>query len=136
MTTFVAHLQSATQYERIDDAVSFVGEDASGSFGILAGHAPFMSVLVFGLARLRRAEAGWEYLALPGGFVYFTGDELFVNTRRYLRGADYSRISTALRERLSAEESQLREIKKSFERLEKEMLTRLWRIQGGRAGEL
>ncbi len=39
-------------YERIDDVSSFVGEDDSGSFGLLARHDRFMTVLDFGLARL------------------------------------------------------------------------------------
>jgi F-type H+-transporting ATPase subunit epsilon len=43
MNTFVMHLQSATQYERINGVVSFVGEDESGSFGILAGHASMVT---------------------------------------------------------------------------------------------
>jgi F-type H+-transporting ATPase subunit epsilon len=134
MTTFIAHLQSASQYERIDDAVSFVGEDASGNFGVLAGHARCMSVLSFGLARLRRAGGEWEYLALPGGVLYFTGNELFLSTRRYLRDADYARISAALHERLRAEEAELREVKQSLDRLEEAMLTRLWRLQRERVG--
>ena len=66
MNGFMLHLQSATQYERIDDATSFVGQDASGSFGLLAGHARFMTVLGFGLTRFRVAEQDWEFLALPG----------------------------------------------------------------------
>ena len=37
MNTFTLHLESSTQYERIEHVVSFVGEDDSGSFGILAG---------------------------------------------------------------------------------------------------
>jgi F-type H+-transporting ATPase subunit epsilon len=132
--TFVVHLQSASQYERLDDAVSFVGEDASGSFGILPGHARFMTVLIFGLARLRCAGSGWEYLALPGGLLYFAGNELYLSARRYVRDADYTRISTALRERLRAEETQLHEVKQSLDRLEEEMLTRLWRMQREKRG--
>jgi F-type H+-transporting ATPase subunit epsilon len=136
MSTFVVHLQSASQYERFDDAVSFVGEDASGSFGVLAGHARFMTVLTFGLARVRRAGAGWEYLAVPGGLLYFVGNELYLSARRYLRDADYTRISAALREQLRAEETELREVKQSLDRLEEAMLTRLWRLQRERAGAL
>ena len=63
MNTFVLHLQSATQNERIEKVESFVGRDASGSFGILAGHAPFMTSLVFGMARIGMAEPLDEALA-------------------------------------------------------------------------
>jgi F-type H+-transporting ATPase subunit epsilon len=36
MKSFVLHLQDATHYERIDQVTSFVGQDDSGLFGILA----------------------------------------------------------------------------------------------------
>src|SRR5579871_1213915 len=131
MNTFTLHLQSATQYERIDDATSFVGEDASGSFGLLSGHARFMTVLDFGLARFRRGQVNWEFLALPGAVVYFVGNQLYVNTRRYLRGQDSDQIRAALQQQFAAEESELRAVKQSLQRLEQEMLKRLLEIQRG-----
>ncbi len=129
MNTFVLHLQSGTQYERIDDAVSFVAADDSGSFGILAGHARTMTCLATGLARFRSANGSWRFLALPGAVLYFVDNELYVNTRRYLHDPDYKRISAALREVLLAEEEKLRAIRESLNRLEDEMLKRMWTMQ-------
>lgn len=131
MITCTMHLQSATQYERVDGVESFIGEDASGKFGILPGHARFMTALVFGLARFRTA-AGWQYLALPGGLLYFAGGELTINTRRFLLDVDYTRISRLLSEQLLAEEETLHRIKESVHRMEQEMLRRIWEI--GRIG--
>jgi F-type H+-transporting ATPase subunit epsilon len=125
MKTFVLHLQDAFGYERVEDVESFVGSDATGSFGLLAGHARFMTSLVFGLARFRRAGHDWEYLALPGALVYFADDALVVSTRRYFRDVDYARISTVLRDRLAEEERNLAAIQESLRRLESEMLRRL-----------
>ncbi len=102
MNIFVLHLESATQYERIDNVVSFVGEDASGSFGILPGHARMTTLLEFGLARFRIADEDWQFLAVPGAVLYHRDNQLHVCTRHYLRGRDYERISTALREQLLA----------------------------------
>jgi F-type H+-transporting ATPase subunit epsilon len=133
MTGFVMHLQSATQYERVDDVTSFVGEDDSGSFGILAGHARAMTLLSFGLARFRIGSRAWQYLALPGGLAYFVDGQLYLSTRRYLRGPDYEELSAALRRELRAEEDALREVKQSMRKLEEEMFRRLWKI--GRSGE-
>jgi F-type H+-transporting ATPase subunit epsilon len=132
MSGFTLHLQSATQYERIDGATTFVGQDASGSFGLLAGHARFMTVLGFGLTRFRVGQGNWEFLALPGGLVYFTGNQLYLNTRRYLRGQDYERIRGALERQFAVEEDELRAMKLSLERLEQEMLKRLLDINRGR----
>ena len=129
MKVFTLHLQSATQYEAIADVTSFVGEDGSGSFGIQAGHARMMASLSFGLARYRSGEQAWQYLALPGALLYFVDNQLFLNTRRYVRDDDYERINTALREKLHQEEAGLRRIKESLRRMEEEMLKRLREMQ-------
>lgn len=129
MNTFVLHLQSGTQYERIDNAVSFIAADESGSFGILAGHARMMTPLATGLARFRTADGAWQFLALPGAVLYFVDNELYVNTRRYLHDPDYKRVSMAWREELRADEEKLRTVTESMNRLEDEMLKRLWTLQ-------
>jgi F-type H+-transporting ATPase subunit epsilon len=129
---FTVHLESATQYERIEGATSFVGRDASGSFGILAGHHRAMTVLHFGLAHVTTADGRRQFIALPGGLMYFVDNELFLMTRRYLRDDDYSRISVALDEQLLAEETDLREMKNCVHRLEEEMFKRMWKLGRGR----
>ena len=134
MNAFPLHLESATQYERIENVLSFVGEDGSGSFGILPGHDRMMTLLSFGLARFRTAGQDWEYLALPGALAYFVKGELHLSTRRYVRGKDYENISAALQTELLAEENALEEIKRSLRHLEEEMFKRLWKMKRG--GEL
>lgn len=133
MTTLLLHLESATQYERIENVVSFVGEDASGSFGILPGHARMCTVLEFGLARFRAAGAEWQFLAAPGAVLRLAEDGMHYSARRYLRDSDLARVRVALREQLVAEENALREVRNSLRRLEEEMLKRLWKL--GRSGE-
>jgi len=133
MNQFVLHLQSATQYERIENVTAFVGVDATGSFGIMAGHQRIMTPLQFGLARFRTEDSEWQYLALPGALLYFVNNELFLNTRRYLRDRDCARITQVLDEQLRAEETALRQLKESLHRLEEEMFKRLWEL--GRSRE-
>lgn len=128
MKTMTLHLEAATQYERIDDVVSFVAEDASGSFGVLPGHARFMTALELGLASFRRADGGWRYIAAPGALVYLAGGELHFATRRYVCGPDYERMREVLSEQLHAEEKALREIRASLRRLEDSMMRKLWRL--------
>jgi len=125
MSGFTLHLQDAQSYTRVDRVQSFVGVDATGSFGLLPGHARFMTSLVFGLARFRNAESGWEYLALPSALVYFVDDELFLSTRRLFRGPDYDQVDALLRTRLATEEQALAAMRESLKRLEQEMMKRL-----------
>ena len=135
MRTYPLHLQSTTQYERIDLVASFVGEDASGQFGILAGHERFITTLVPGLARFRVENEPWQYVALPWAALDFAGGELYVSTSRYSREADYRRMSAVLKERFLAEEEGVRELKASVRWLEDELFRRLYELErrgGGR----
>jgi F-type H+-transporting ATPase subunit epsilon len=133
VNTFVMHLQDATSYERIERVESFVATDASGSFGVQAGHERLMTSLVFGLAGYRAAEAPWQYIALPRALLYMVEGELYVSTRRYFRDPDYRRMSDALTAQLRNEEDELKQVRESLRRMEEEMFKRLWELSRGRA---
>ncbi|MGD8908780.1 MAG: F0F1 ATP synthase subunit epsilon [Chromatiales bacterium] len=132
MKHFRMRLLDSTHSQEIAHLTSFVGEDASGSFGILAGHSRIMTLLRPGLARYRIDERPWVYLALPGALLYFKDNLLTLSTRRYLLDEDYRRISQALREQLLAEEEKLVGIKRSLHRMEESVMRKLWEM--GREG--
>ena len=129
MDTFDLDLQSTTQQEEIHHVVSFVGEDASGKFGIYAHHARMMTCLSYGLATIRYDNDQIDYLAIPGGVLYFKDNRLVVSARHYLRGNDYHVILTALDEELQKEEANITSIKNSLYRLDAEMLKHLWELK-------
>lgn len=126
MNSFILKLQSATREEEINGVTSFIAEDRSGSFGILAGHARMMTTLGLGLARFRAGESAWKYLALTESVLYFCDDTLTVATHRYLMGEDYTLISQALQEQLLAEEEELQDIKQSLHQMDEALFKRLW----------
>jgi F-type H+-transporting ATPase subunit epsilon len=129
MSGFTLQLYDSRQNTRIDGVTSFVGEDASGSFGILPGHARMMTNLVFGMARFHRAETDdWQYLAMPGAVLYFVDNTLSLATRHYLIDEDYERISRRLADELLAEEEELHELRESLKRMEEAMLKRMWEM--------
>ncbi|MDP5292603.1 hypothetical protein Q9290_09935 [Oceanimonas sp. CHS3-5] len=132
MTPFILTLQDATHAETVEDVTAFVGEDDSGSFSLLARHAPLVTVLTVGLARFRTGEQHWHYLALPGAVLHFEHNVLTLSTRRYWLDDDYQRISTTLQQCLLAEEEALHGMKESLRRLEDECLRRMWEL--GRRG--
>ena len=129
MSIFTLQLRDYQHQQRIEDAVSFVGEDASGSFGVMARHARMMTSLVFGLARFRRVDGAWTYLALPGGLAYFSDNTLSIVTRRFFLDADYDRISHTLTEELLAEETKLSTIKQSLRHMEEDLLKQMWSLR-------
>ena len=128
MKTFTLQLWHALGRESIENVTSFIGEDASGSFGILAGRARFMTSLVFGLARFHCADEDWRYIAVPGALLYFSANQLMLTTRRYLIDSDYARVSTALQDQLLAEEMRLREMRASLHRMEESFLRRMTKL--------
>ena len=128
MNTFSLMLQDTTHAEKIDGVSSFVGEDMSGSFGILANHARMMTTLVMGLTRYRIANESWQYLAQPGAVLYFRDNLLTISTRHYLRDENYMRISGDLAQKLLVEEEQLHAVKKNLQKMEKEILKHMWEL--------
>lgn len=128
MKIFRLHLMSMTRSEVIPDIVRFTGRDAAGSFGILANASRRMTVLVFGLAHFLNASDKIEYLALPGGLLYFSDNELRIATTDFLRNSSLEEISAALDRQLRQKESELREIKQSLHRLDEEILKRMYEL--------
>ncbi len=129
MNQFIMNLLDATHEQRITGVTAFIGEDASGSFGILPNHARFMTTLIFGLARFRLNTEDWHYLALPGAVVYFNQNELTLSTRHFLIDTDLERISLSLEQQLIDEEENLRATRESLQRMEQAMLKRLWTLK-------
>ena len=129
MTEFTLQLYDATHEQRITGVTTFVGEDASGSFGLQAHHARFMTTLVFGLSRFRVADLDWQYLAMPGAVLYFKQNELTLSTRHFLIDSDFQRISSTLMQHLITEEEKLRASRESLHRMEQAMLKRLWKLK-------
>lgn len=128
MNTFTLRLLDATRSEDIPGVTSFVGEDATGSFGILAGHTRFVTALSIGLSRFRVGNDRWKYLAMPGAILYFDDNRLTLSSRRYLIDDDYNRISLALRRQLLAEEEKLHKLKESLHHMESAIFKRLWEL--------
>jgi F-type H+-transporting ATPase subunit epsilon len=129
LKSFSLILRDATSARGIENVVSFVGTDASGSFGLMAGHAYCMTCLELGLARFRCQDGDWQYLAMPGAVLVFRDNILSLCTRRYFIDADYDRITDALTRQLLAEEETLREVKQSLAQLEQEVMRRLWQLE-------
>lgn len=129
MKDFRVQLLATDRGETIDEVVSFVAEDASGSFALMAGHARFMTVLVFGLARLRLADGRQRFVGLPGGVLYFCANELRLSTRYYLVGDDAAAIATALGRQMQTEAQALAQALRKLHRLEAQMLQHLVRVE-------
>lgn len=98
MKSFTLELISPTSSDRLEEVVSFVGRDQSGSFGILADAARRIAVLTFGLALVRLSDGSTEYLGLPGGLLYFVDNHLQISCESYIRDSNSEKITEILRQ--------------------------------------
>ena len=89
-----------------DDIVSLRAEDTTGSFGILPGHADFLTALAISVLSWRHANGRAGYCAVHGGVLRVQGG-VSVATRLALPGADLHALEeTVRRQRLEAIESE------------------------------
>ncbi len=92
-----------------EDGVTHVrAEDATGSFGLLEGHADFMTALEISVLSWHKADGAEHYVAVRGGLLEIRGGHsVAVATPEALAGEDLQRLeSEALarfRRRLEAE---------------------------------
>jgi F-type H+-transporting ATPase subunit epsilon len=131
MKSFVLELLSPSRTERVEGIVSFVGRDASGSFGILPDAARRISALSLGLAQIRFNDGRTEYLALPGGLLYFVSNVLRISSEEFVRDANFERISAVLEKKRVEEEGSVSETRRSLHRLDEEIMKRLSRMKWG-----
>lgn len=128
MNTFSVQLRDSKHWQQINGVVSFVGVDASGSFGIQAHHARLITVLDYGLARLTTQDEQRLFLAMPGAVLYFNNNLLQLNTQRYVLCEDYRRIRQVLAQLLQDEQTALGDLKARLKHIEENMLWRLSRL--------
>jgi F-type H+-transporting ATPase subunit epsilon len=93
-----------------DDVMHVSAEDASGAFGILRGHADFLTVLETSVVSWRRANGAEGHCAVRGGVLTVSGGErLAIATREAALGDDLAHLEAevleAFRRKTSEEQS-------------------------------
>ena len=77
--------------------------------------------------------ATWNIWRLPGGVLYFVGNELRITTTHFMRSSSLDEISAALDRQLRQEEEELHDIKQSLHRLDEEILCRMFELKRKRS---
>lgn len=107
------------------EASQFIGADASGSFGLLAGHERMVAVLRYGLARFLDLGGAWHYLALPGGVLHFADNRMTLTTVRYFLGDDRAAMCQRLAEELARTDSEVHAARAALSQIERSLMRRL-----------
>jgi F-type H+-transporting ATPase subunit epsilon len=75
------------------DVVAVRAEDESGGFGILKGHADFLTVLTVSVVGWRRVDGRQRYCAVRRGVLRVEGgNEVAIATREAIAGDDLDRL--------------------------------------------
>lgn len=79
------------------DVVSVRAEDASGSFGVLAGHADFLTALSISVVSWRNADGDNGFCAVRGGILTVAGgNEVSIATREAHVGENLDELETVV----------------------------------------
>lgn len=134
MRTFELELLDSRGADRFNAISQFVAADASGSFGILAGHADMVAALRYGLARFVDGTGRWHYASLPGGVLRVAGGRVSVATVRYFLGEERGAIIRQLQEELAREDSEVHTARATLAEIEHSLLRRLGQLSGAAPG--
>lgn len=128
MNTFTLQLNDIAQHLQLDNVCSFIGRDASGSFGLQAGHEAFMTCLEPGLARFHDAQKQWHYIAQPGAVVLFVDNVLQLSTTQLFVSDDRDSLLEQLDAQWHVADQQLGSAKRTITTVEQALARKLWEM--------
>jgi F-type H+-transporting ATPase subunit epsilon len=134
MNRFALILQDSRGVDHFEDVTHFIGADAGGSFGVMAGHARTVALLRYGLARFCDHAGVWHYLALPSGVLRFADNRLTISTVRYFLGDDRDEICQRLAEEMAQIDSEVHTARATLSEIERSLVRRLAELSGRGAG--
>ncbi len=109
-----------------EDVVHVRAEDASGAFGILPGHAEFLTVLSTSVVSWRDTRQRERHAAVRGGvFEVHAGDGVAIATREAVLGDDLQRLESEVLTRFRREVEAERAARSDSQRLYLAALRRL-----------
>jgi F-type H+-transporting ATPase subunit epsilon len=128
--TFALELLDSRGADRFDDVRQFIAADASGSFGLLAGHEPLIAVLRYGLARFEDVSGTWHYAALPGGTLRFFGNRLTITTVQCFLGEERGALLEQLAAEIARADSDIARARATLTEIEHSLVRRLGELTG------
>ena len=109
--------------------ISVQAADASGSFGLLAHHEPFLTVLSPGVLTYREPGGRERFVALDGGVLLMENSCISVATRDAIVADRVEDIASATAAMLTRREAEEREARVAFGELEAALRRALSRVE-------
>lgn len=128
MNSFTLTLMDCSHQHRVVEVRQFIATDASGSFGLQAGHETFLTCLQPGLARYQSADQHWHYIAQPGAQLWFKDNHLQLITSQFTLSDDRGALLQLLETQWQAEAAALGATKRNITHMEQALARKLWEM--------
>ena len=127
-STFDIKILTPLEKVKIKNVTYFRGEDRSGSFGILANHIEFLTILTQSIAIIKKDNFE-EYIAFNKGVLIFKENLLTVTTRDFARSKDLKVLKNIIEEKSKKIEKEEALFRQNITRLEKEFIKRMIELE-------
>lgn len=128
MTPFKLLLMDYTRTVEVNHVSSFVATDASGGFGIQAGHETFITALQPGLARYKTEGDHWHYLAQPGATLWFHSNQLELITTQLVLSDNRQELLQLLETRWQQESETQSSTQRNVTQMEQALARKIWEM--------
>ena len=118
-------VMSCTAVVLDQEAVHVTVEDPTGSLGIRPGHAPLVTPLVQGIVHVRTQTGSTTYVAVNGGVMVVTPDQVRIASRQAVAGSDLRHLETTVLQQFEAEAEADRTNHTAFEKMRLSFLRRV-----------
>jgi len=123
-STFDLIILTPTEKKEIKDIEFFRGEDESGSFGILANHIEFLTILTESIAIVKKDQKEF-YFAFNKGVFRFAKNSLTISTREFVESEKLSDLKDIIENRFKKIQKQEKIFRQNIQKLEKEFIKRV-----------
>ncbi len=130
LKSFTCKVYSPKNILTINEVSSFVGEDNSGSFGIMAGRYPLVTILKCSTAKLKLNDDSVLYLGISGGVLSFKSNILTIVTSFAIQSENIEDLTEALDVAIAKDEERSQKIQGYIQKLDDEILKRIKQLEG------
>ncbi|WP_281951236.1 F0F1 ATP synthase subunit epsilon [Nitrosophilus kaiyonis] len=119
---------SPTKKLIIKDIEFFRGEDESGTFGILAHHIEFLTILTRSIGIIKK-DGKEQYIALNKGILRFNDNKLFITTREFIISDKLEMLKDIIDKKFKKIEEQEKVFRHNIQKLEKEFIKKVIKME-------
>ena len=113
------------------DVSSIVAETRDGSFGILPHRLDCAAALDAGILSYTSETEGTQFVALDGGVLVKTGDEVWISVHRAVGGADLNSLHQSIKHDFASHGAREIEVRAAVAKLESGLMGRLKDLRDG-----